>query len=87
MLPAVQLAPPPYLGADPGGGIAEGEDGHVLSPAQPVHGDLGAGGPLDHGDVVLPESARCTVSGDQGPRRPETPAQPGHWANVGRVGF
>lgn len=67
MLPAVQSAPPPYLGADPGGGIAEGEDGHVLRPAQPVHGDLGAGGPLDHGDVVLPESTRCMVGGDAGP--------------------
>ena len=51
---APAACPAPYLGADPRGGVAEGEDGHVLRPAQPVHGDLGAGGPLDHGDVVLP---------------------------------
>ena len=47
-------AQPPYLGADSHSGNTEGEDGHVLHPAQPVHGDLGAGCPLDHGDVVFP---------------------------------
>lgn len=43
-----------YLGADPGGGVAERQDGHVLGPVQPVHCHLGAGGPLHHGDVVVP---------------------------------
>lgn len=44
----------PYLGADPRGGVAERQDGHVLGPVQPVHCHLGAGGPLHHGDVVVP---------------------------------
>lgn len=52
------LDPAPYLCADPSGGVAEGEDGHVLRPAQPVDGHLGAGGPLHHGDVVLPENTQ-----------------------------
>lgn len=43
----------PYLGADPCGGIAERQDGHVLGPVQPVHCHLGAGGPFHHGDVVV----------------------------------
>lgn len=45
-----------YLGADPRGGIAERQDGHVLGPVQPVHCHLGAGGPFHHGDVVVPAS-------------------------------
>lgn len=43
-----------YLGANPRGGVAERQDGHVLGPVQPVHCHLGAGGPFHHGDVVVP---------------------------------
>lgn len=55
-LSSLSLSPTPdsYLSADSSGGIAEGEDGYVLCPAQPVHSNLGASGPLHHGDVVLP---------------------------------
>lgn len=60
---------PAYLCADPRGGVAEGEDGHVLRPVQPGHGDLGAGGPLHHGDVVLPGNAKHSMSSLAGPPR------------------
>ena len=59
----------PYLGADPSGGLTRREDGDVLGPVQPVDGQLGGGGPLHHGDVVLPgRGAQQTVgvSGGRG---------------------
>jgi hypothetical protein len=44
---------PPYLSADPCGGVAEGQDGHVLRPVQPGDRDFGTGGPLHHGDIIF----------------------------------
>lgn len=56
----------PYLSADTCGGITEGQDGHVLGPVQPGHRDLGAGRPLHHGDVILPEDTNKGVSRGNG---------------------
>lgn len=64
VIPSPRLCPrvQTYLSADTRGGITEGQDGHILGPVQPGHSDLGAGGPLHHGDVILPENTNKSVS-------------------------
>lgn len=44
-----------HLGADARRGLAQREDGNVLSSVQPVYGQFSGGRPLHHGHVVLTE--------------------------------
>lgn len=53
----------PYLRADTRGGIAQRQDGDVLGSVQPVHCHLGAGGPLHHGYVIVPENTEKHETG------------------------
>lgn len=53
----------PYLRADTRGGIAQRQDGDVLGSVQPVHCNLGAGGPLHHGYVIVPENTEKHETG------------------------
>lgn len=64
----IHLPPPlsPYLSADTRGGVTEGQNGYILGSVQPGHSDLGTGGPLHHGDVILPENKDKSVSRGNG---------------------
>ena len=49
-----------HLNADSRGSFTQSENGIVLTSVQPVDCQLGAGGPLHHGNVIFPpENHKC----------------------------